>query len=157
MKDYLVEFSSAGGRIIKDQNEIKLKKDLPNVLLNPKIPRLVPPHLWFKAEDRIGIKNSKDAILEMTPESAKPFIKSNDKLLTELIDEKISALDIDAKFDNLKDLILHAERLAQSSVAVQAYTKENFEKELASIKKKAFVSVSFLGVCILYLLIKGLI
>jgi hypothetical protein len=56
MKDYLVEFTDNGARIIKDPDSIEKKKNNENVLLNPVIPNKVSPSKWVKNGDKIGFK-----------------------------------------------------------------------------------------------------
>lgn len=55
MKNYLVEFTEKGARIYKDPVIIEQKKNNPNVLLNPELPKGVSPSFWIKDGNYIGI------------------------------------------------------------------------------------------------------
>lgn len=71
MKTVVVTFTTAGARIVKGVDPAAF----PGALVNPQIPRGVPPHLWVKDGDKIGVITQAEWERRQGLEKPKPRLK----------------------------------------------------------------------------------
>jgi hypothetical protein len=107
--DYLVEFIDSGARVIKDPNLVEKKRNLPNVLVNPKISHLrgISPSFWIKDGEGISVKDfneSKKLVMDSI-EEFHSFETPKDQPFSSSSKFFIKISEIDAKHDEQTKLL----------------------------------------------------